>query len=119
MEDNEKNKPKLNITVEAANRIRQLRPDYERRVGAAFDSLHRIADGVMQISQMRTSFYEKLILLAGGSFALTLSFVGSLQPPWNSRTRNNGNVEFESGLGLPAVVHFLELDSQLVQSSSC
>lgn len=38
-----------------------------------------ICDQFVKISEMRIAFYEKLILLAGGSFALSLTLLGSLQ----------------------------------------
>lgn len=38
-----------------------------------------ISDQFVKIAEMRISFYEKLILLAGGSFALSVTLLGSLQ----------------------------------------
>jgi hypothetical protein len=47
--------------------------------GKDFDEARHIGDQFVKIAEMRISFFEKIILLAGGSFALSVTFLGSIQ----------------------------------------
>jgi hypothetical protein len=68
----------MSFSADAVKSLLTLREDMtafqERQV---VDS-HTAVDRFIKTSELRTSFYEKLILLAGGSFALSLTFLGSL-----------------------------------------
>jgi hypothetical protein len=62
-------------TVTSLIRLRENMTAFEESQVA---SSQTIVDRLIKTSEMRTSFYEKLILLAGGSFALSLTFLTSL-----------------------------------------
>jgi hypothetical protein len=50
-----------------------------RHAEAALDPFRQLLDSLMKIATMRTSFFEKLMLLAAGSFALTLTLLAFLR----------------------------------------
>jgi hypothetical protein len=57
----------------------ELRKDFEAYEKSQVEEWHSVADTVIKLGQLRIAFYEKLILLAGGCFALSLTFLGLLQ----------------------------------------
>lgn len=69
----------LEASPEQLKNLTELRRDMESYERSQVDEWHATTDRFMKISEMRISFYEKLILLAGGSFALSVTFLGSLQ----------------------------------------
>jgi hypothetical protein len=69
----------INLSAEAVRRILQLRDERAAYEKTAVDEMHRWASNWTKLSEMRIAFHEKLILLAGGSFALSLTLLGSLQ----------------------------------------
>jgi ABC-type transporter Mla MlaB component len=68
----------LQATTEQLSSLGELRRDMADFQRSKIDEWHSITDSFIKTSEMRISFYEKLILLVGGSFALSLTFVGSL-----------------------------------------
>jgi len=61
--------------LEKLTKAREDMEDYQRR---SVDAWRKGTDTFIKISEMRIAFFEKLILLSGGSFALSLSFLTSL-----------------------------------------
>jgi hypothetical protein len=68
----------LQLLQEALPKLTKLREDITALEESQVADSHRIADRFIKTSEMRISFFEKLILLSGGSFALSLTFLGSL-----------------------------------------
>jgi hypothetical protein len=68
----------LQFSPEAVNALTALRKDFVAFQEGQVAGSHAAADRFIKTSEMRIAFYEKLILLAGGSFALSLTFLGSL-----------------------------------------
>ena len=69
----------INFPIELGPKFTELGKDFETYQQSRVEELHTATDRFIKVSEMRISFYERLILLAGGSFALSLTFLGSLQ----------------------------------------
>jgi hypothetical protein len=69
----------LQISPESAKKFISLWEDFLAFEKSQVADSHTSVDRIIKTSEMRISFYEKLILLAAGSFALSLTFLGSLQ----------------------------------------
>jgi hypothetical protein len=69
----------MHVTAEAAKQIPPLYEEVKESYKRDMDEADRVADRFIRIAEMRISFFEKIILLAGGTFALSLTFLGSLQ----------------------------------------
>lgn len=67
------------ISAEAAERIPRLYEEWLEIYKSELDEGHRLIDRIVKIAEMRISFFDKIVLLAGGSFALSLTFLASLQ----------------------------------------
>jgi|SRR5208282_146254 len=68
----------LQFSAEAVNKLTALTEDFAAFQQSLVSASHAVVDRLIKTNEMRISFYEKLILLAGGSFALSLTFVGTL-----------------------------------------
>ncbi len=68
----------LHFSWEAASSLVRLRENMTAFEESQVANSHTAVDRFIKTSEMRVAFYEKLILLAGGSFALSLTFLGSL-----------------------------------------
>lgn len=68
----------LHFPPEAVAGLAKLGEDLETAEESRIADSHRFAERYIKTSEMRISFYEKLILLSGGSFALSLTFLSSL-----------------------------------------
>jgi hypothetical protein len=62
-----------------AGEIPRLHKQGEEADRGDLEETLRLCDQFVKIAEMRISFFEKIILLAGGSFALSVTFLGSLQ----------------------------------------
>jgi hypothetical protein len=69
----------LRITPEQFKLFTVLQKDFESFYQSQVADSRAAVDMLVRTSTMHLSFYEKLILLAGGSFALSLTFLVSLQ----------------------------------------
>jgi hypothetical protein len=69
----------LEVTPEQLKLLIAWREDFEAYQQSQVDNSQKSVDKYIKTSELRISFYEKLILLAGGSFALSLTFLVSLQ----------------------------------------
>jgi hypothetical protein len=69
----------LHFSPESVKRFIALWEDSTALEKSQLADSHTAVDRFIKTSEMRISFYEKIILLAGGSFALSLTFLGSLQ----------------------------------------
>ena len=69
----------ISFPAEFGSKFTELRKDFEAYQQSQVEEWRNATDRYIKVNEMRISFYEKLILLAGGSFALSLTFVGSLQ----------------------------------------
>jgi hypothetical protein len=67
------------VSAEAAQKIPTLVQQFRNDAERDLDGAYCLADQFTKIAEMRVSYFEKIILLAGGSFALSLTFLGSLQ----------------------------------------
>jgi hypothetical protein len=66
------------FTPQAVASILELQKDYVTFQKTQIENSREAIDKFRKICEMSVAFYEKLILLAGGSFALSLTFLGSL-----------------------------------------
>jgi ribosomal protein S10 len=64
----------IHISADGAKRIPELFEDLTHSRRLAVEEMHGAVDRALKVSEIRIAFYEKLILLAGGSFALSLTF---------------------------------------------
>jgi hypothetical protein len=69
----------LEASPEQTKYLTELRKEFEASQLREVDEWQTLADRFTKSSELRISFYERLILLAGGSFALSLTYLGSLQ----------------------------------------
>lgn len=69
----------LRVTPEQFRLLMALHKDFESFYQSQIADSRAGVDMLVRTSTMHLSFYEKLILLAGGSFALSLTFLVSLQ----------------------------------------
>ena len=69
----------LQATPEQLQKLTELRQDIESYERSQVAEWHTTTDRFIKTSELRISFYERLILVASGSFALSLTFMGSLQ----------------------------------------
>jgi len=69
----------LRVTPEQFKLFTELRQDFESFFQSQVADSRAAVDMLVRTSTIHLSFYEKLILLAGGSFALSLTFLLSLQ----------------------------------------
>jgi hypothetical protein len=68
----------LHFSSEGVAGLKQLVKDFASYEETRIAESHKFAERFIKTSEMRISFYEKLILLSGGSFALSLTFLTSL-----------------------------------------
>jgi hypothetical protein len=68
----------LQATPQQVQSLTELRKDLNDFQNSQSDEWHRIADRYIKTCEIRITFYERLVLLAGGSFALSLTYLGSL-----------------------------------------
>jgi hypothetical protein len=68
----------LQFSPETVDKLKTLREDITAFQQTQVTFSNAEVDRLIKTSEMRTGFYEKLILLAGGSFALSLAFLGYL-----------------------------------------
>ncbi len=68
----------MHFSPQTVNSLTKLRENMTAFEESQVTNSHMVIDRFIKTSELRTSFYEKLILLAGGSFALSLTFLGSL-----------------------------------------
>ena len=77
---NDENTPiTLNFSQGAVNLLTALRKDIVTFQEKQVEGSQAAVDRFIKISEIRIAFFERLILLAGGSFALSLTFLGSLR----------------------------------------
>jgi hypothetical protein len=69
----------LQLSPENVAKLTSLGKDIRALEQSEIEEWHANADRFTKSSELRISFHEKLILLAGGSFALSFTFLGSLQ----------------------------------------
>jgi small-conductance mechanosensitive channel len=71
---------KVNVQIPASRvpGILSLYQEWSRGREATIEEMHRGLDGAIQAIERRIAFFDRLILLAGGSFALSLTFVSTL-----------------------------------------
>jgi hypothetical protein len=69
----------LQASPEQLRLLTALRQDFESYQRSQVDDSYKTLDRLIRATEMRISFYEKLILLAGSSIALSLTFLASLQ----------------------------------------
>jgi ABC-type Fe3+-siderophore transport system permease subunit len=70
---------RLEATPDQESQLTELRKDMESYQRLQVAEWHTAYSEFMKSSELPISFYEKLILLAGGSFALSLTFLAALQ----------------------------------------
>jgi hypothetical protein len=68
----------LQLPPDSVAALKQLREEMAKFEESRAAEVHKLADRFVRTSEIRMSFNERLILLAGGSFALSLTFLGSL-----------------------------------------
>ena len=71
-------KVQIQIPIEQAEKALPLYEEWSSARNAMLAEAQKIVDYSIRTTEMRTAFFEKIILLATGSFALSLTFVGSL-----------------------------------------
>jgi len=69
---------KIHFAPEAAKQIPDLYTEMVQARKTSIEEMHRAVDRAMRVGEIKVSFYEKLVLLAGGSFALSLTLLGLL-----------------------------------------
>jgi hypothetical protein len=69
----------LEASAEQGQKLTKLREESEAGQLLEAGEWQTTTDRFIKVSELRISFYERLILLAGGSFALSLTYLGSLQ----------------------------------------
>jgi len=74
----EAEKVPIQIPMEQATKAIPLYDEWSRARDALLEENRKIVDYAIRTTEMRTGFYDKLALLAAGSFALSLTFVASL-----------------------------------------
>jgi len=72
--------PKVNVRIpgERVPGLLSLYQEWSRSRQETVDEMHRTLDGAIKIIERRIAFFDRLILLAGGTFALSLTFVSTL-----------------------------------------
>jgi hypothetical protein len=70
---------KVTIPPGASRVILKGYEDLKATLDADLNESNRTVDRLIKVSELRNAFYEKIILLAGGSFALSLTFLTGLQ----------------------------------------
>lgn len=68
----------IKFPTESGPKFTELRKEFEAYEKSQIEEWHSIVDTFIKISQLRIAFYEKLILLSGGCFALSVTFLGLL-----------------------------------------
>ncbi len=106
---------KVNVQI-PANRVSgilSLYQEWSRSRDATVEEMHRGLDGAIKAIERRIAFFDRLILLAGGSFALSLTFVSTLHKTqaecWLCVCRMP-----EGRMGFYVALYCSQLDSQLV-----
>ena len=69
----------LKVTPQQAQRLTELREELDSFQKSQFEEWQADIDDFIKTSGLRISFFDKLILLAGGTFALSFTFLGALQ----------------------------------------
>src|SRR5438270_6558114 len=69
----------LQVSAQTVSKLTELRIDIESFQRSLVDEQNSRTNRYIRVSEMRIAFFEKLILLAGGSLALSLTFLASLQ----------------------------------------
>lgn len=70
--------PTIHISGENFGRARELAKDYEMAEKEHRKEYRDEADRTIKLTEQRIGFFEKLIILDAGTFALTLTFLGAL-----------------------------------------
>lgn len=86
-------------------KLTALRQDIEQLQKSFISEWHIENEKLTKTSEWRISFHEKLILLAGGSFALSLTFLGALQNGIAHGASFFRNGQTERGLGTFAALY--------------
>ena len=68
----------IHIPGEQVGKVAPLYEEWSRVRDTTLEEAHQSVDRAIKLTEVRTSFFEKLILLATGSFALSLTFLGTL-----------------------------------------
>jgi hypothetical protein len=68
----------IHIPGEQVGKVASLYEEWSCARDGMLEEVHRSLDIAIKLTEMRSGFFEKLILLATGSFALSLTFLGSL-----------------------------------------
>jgi hypothetical protein len=74
---------KVNVQI-PANRVQgiiSLYREWTHSREATIEEMHRELEGATKMIERRINFFDRLILLAGGSFALSLTFLSTLHKP--------------------------------------
>ena len=74
----ENTKVNVHIPADRVPGILALHQEWSRDREATIQEMHHGLDGAIKTIERRIAFFDKLILLAGGSFALSLTFVSTL-----------------------------------------
>jgi len=74
----EPNSVTIHIPGEQVGKVAPLYEEWSRARDGMLEEVRRSVDTAIKLTEMRSGFFEKLVLLATGSFALSLTFLGSL-----------------------------------------
>jgi hypothetical protein len=74
----EDTKVNFHIPADRIPGILSLGEEWSRSREATVEEMHRSLDGFIKMIERRIAFFDRLILLAGGSFALSLTLVSTL-----------------------------------------
>ena len=74
----EDTKVNFHIPADRIPGILSLGEEWSRSREATVEEMHRSFDGFIKMIERRIAFFDRLILLAGGSFALSLTLVSTL-----------------------------------------
>ncbi len=67
------------MSADALSRLQRTLEEILDLRKAEVDDMVLIADRFTKVAEMRIAFFEKLMLLTGGSFALSLTLMGSVR----------------------------------------
>jgi len=89
---------------EAVESLTKLSEDFDTFEDARVADLDKINERFIKTSEMRISFHDKLMLLCGGSFALSLTFLSSLHRASSQPLKSMKAVEWAWVLLLVSIV---------------
>jgi hypothetical protein len=69
----------IKLPLATGPKFTEVRKDFEAYEKSQVEEWHSIVDTFIKVSELRIAFYDKLILLSGGCFALSVTFLGLLQ----------------------------------------